>query len=82
MANPYTGLTLIELQTRRTYLLGVLNGENMESFGGQGSNFKRRLPSTEEARADLALVIAAIDGLTTGTAPVSRTIGVHSSAPR
>lgn len=83
MANPYSGLTLAELTKRRTFLLAVLNGESMESFGGQGSNFKRRIPSTEEARQDLALVQAALDALDADAVPsVSRTIGDHTSASR
>ena len=63
--NPYSGLTLEELQTRRKYLLDVLNGENFESFGGQGANWKRVIPTLDEARQDLALVNAAIENLTT-----------------
>lgn len=77
-SNPYSGLTLAELNARRTYLLGVLNGTSMESFGGQGSNFKRRLPSLEEARQDLALVADALYLLNNPATPqVSRTIGDH-----
>ena len=79
MANSYTGLTLVELTKRRTYLLAVLNGESMESFGGQGANFKRRIPSLDEARADLALVVQAITALDPTKNPITRTRGVHSS---
>jgi len=83
MANPYSGLTIAELTKRRTFLLAVLNGESMESFGGQGSNFKRRLPSLEEARQDLILVAAAIAALDPDALPaVSRTIGVHTCGSR
>ncbi|MGH6628725.1 MAG: hypothetical protein ACREB3_03220 [Burkholderiales bacterium] len=74
-ANPYAGLTSAELTTRRTYLLAVLNGEAMQQFGGQGSNYSRKLPTLEEARLDLALVNAAIAALT--DAPVTRTVGMH-----
>jgi hypothetical protein len=79
MTNPYTGLNSTELAKHRTFLLAVLNGESMESFGGQGSNFKRRIPTLEEARQDLALVQAALDALTASTKPVTRTQGAHST---
>jgi len=77
--NPYSGLTSAQLTERKTYLLDVLNGKTMKSFGGQGSNFSRELPTMEQARQDLALVIAAIAALTASTKPVSRTQGVHST---
>jgi|GEM_PF-5152325 len=77
MGNPYTGLTLEQLQERKASLLDFCEGKGLRQFGGQGSSFTRGTITVSEARQQIALIDAAIADLANGTTPITRTVGTH-----
>jgi len=55
-------------------LVAILSGKRLASQNVPGISYSRRIESLEDARNELVLVNAAIDALTPGNAPVTRSI--------